>query len=410
MKGRDIALIGGLCFCLALAIGSGFYIIGGGTVSVLAMVLAIFSLAMGQVFLLGVSTMQNSDFHNRFRILQNEQQSRQQLEIENRRQTEYILTQLTELRNDANRTAKLVSAGFADLKNSYTDLADDLQSSALAQRTAISILPPPPVVQPQLEIPQNHPAEKPIVQQAPFGDDLTVALEPIVDVLSGGTAHYRIHLGLASKSGENFNHENLLHHADRIGVRIQLDIFVAREAALLLRRLRERDATLMMFMPIGAATLASPKAIAQILSDRQTDYDVASGLALELPHTMLAGLTDLALEGLASLARNGVPLALTNVSVSGLDLNALATLNVRFVSLAMGSLGELGRPNSALLSFAQVARASRVQLIVSDVSNPQVIATLPQISRLASGPCFAAPRRVKREVANQVKSVFTFAA
>ncbi len=407
MKGRDFVLIAGLCFCLALAIGSGFYIIGGGTASVFSMVLAIFSLALGQVFLLGVSTMQNSDFHNRFRAVQNDQQSRQQLEIENRRQTEYILTQLTELRNDANRNAELVSAGFADLKSSYTGLADDLQSAALAQRASAAIqrqplLPPPVIAAPKIETPA--------IQNIPFGNDLTLALEPIVDVQSGSTAHYRIHLGLASKSGENFNHENLLHHADRIGVRTQLDIFVAREAALLLRRLRERDSALMMFMPIGAATLANTKAMAQILSDRLVDNDVASGLVMELPHAMLAGLTDQALEGLANLARNGVVLALTNVSVAGLDLNALATLNVRFASLDMGVLGFAGQPNLTVIAFAHVARASRVQLIVSGVSNPNVIPSLPQISRLASGLCFAAPRRVKREIANQVSSSFTVAA
>ena len=407
MKGRDFVLIAGLCLCLALAIGSGFYVIGGGGASMVAMVMAIFALALGQVFLLGVSTMQNSEFHNRFRSVQNEQQSRQHIEIENRRQTEFILTQLTELRNDANRNAELVSQGFTDLKNSYTGLAEDLHSANMAQRAATSIIPPPLLAAPLLPPPQPETISS---HQIPFGDDLTVSLEPIVDVQSGSTAHYRVHLGLASKAGENFNHENLLHHADRIGVRTQLDIFVAREAALLLRRLRERDPTLMMFMPIGAATLANPKALAQILSDRHVDNDVAQGLALELPHAMLAGLTDQALEGLATLARNGVTLALTNASLSGLDLNALATLNVRFVSLEMGALGEPGKPAHSLLIFAQLARASRVQLIVSGVSNPMIIPSLPQISRLAAGPCFAAPRRVKREVANQVSRGFTAAA
>lgn len=406
MKGRDFVLIAGLCFCLALAIGSAFYIIGGGTASVFSIVLAIFSLALGQVFLLGMSTTQNSDFHTHFRSIQNEQQAHHHLEIENRRQTEFILTQLTELRNDASRNTELVSQGFADLKNSYSGLADDLQSAALAKRAAASIqrqeLLPAPIIAAKIEAP--------VTPNIPFGSDLTLALEPIVDVQSGSTAHYRIHLGLASKSGENFNHENLLHHADRIGVRTQLDIFVAREAALLLRRLRARDPALMMFMPIGAATLANPKAMAQILSDRLVDNDVAQGLAFELPHAMLAGLTDQALEGLANLARNQVVLALTNASVVGLDLNALATLNVRFVNLEMGALGEIGRPGATVMGFAQIARASRVQVIVSGVSNPNVIPSLQQISRLASGLCFAAPRRVKREIANQVSSSFTFAA
>jgi EAL domain-containing protein (putative c-di-GMP-specific phosphodiesterase class I) len=125
---------------------------------------------------------------------------------------------------------------------------------------------------------------------------------------------------------------------------------------------------------------------------------------------VLAGLPDQALEGLATLARNGILLALSNVSVSGLDLNALATLNVRYVCLDMGALGELGKPSPASIAFAQAARIARVNVIVTGVSMPQAIAGLPQISRLASGPCFASPRRVKRELAQQVSYNYTAAA
>ena len=137
---------------------------------------------------------------------------------------------------------------------------------------------------------------------------------------------------------------------------------------------------------------------------------MAQGLAYELPHAMLAGLTENALEGLAMLARQGAMLALTNVSLAGLDLHAMSTLNVRFVGLDVAAIDVTTGPSAAMIGFAQAARASRVQMIVTGVAYPRIVASLPQITRLASGPCFAAPRRVKRELAEEAATRFNVAA
>jgi EAL domain-containing protein (putative c-di-GMP-specific phosphodiesterase class I) len=416
MKASDLVFVVVMCLCMATAIGSGFYLLGGGAATVLAMVLAIFALALGQVVVFGWATLQSSAINDRFKSINSEMAERQNSAIEMSRQSDFMLAQLKELRTEANRNAQVVAAGFADLKNSYSTLAREFQS-------AVTSPPLVPSSQQQNLNPLRVPTAQPILSQAqfepqnseaervlPFADELLVALEPIVDLNTGRTAHYRIHLGMKSDSGNELSHDAFLQQADRMGLRTQLDVFVAREAALLLRRLRQRDANLIMFMPIGAATLASPNELAQLIADRRENADIAAGLAFELPHAVLAGLSDQALEGLAALARNGILLALTNVSIAGLDLNALATLNVRYVSLEMGALGEQGKPSPTVISFAQAARVARVNVIVTDVSLPQVIAGLPQITRLAAGPCFASPRRVKRELAQQVSHSYTVAA
>ena len=409
MKARDIVLVGAMCLCFSVAVGSGFYLLSGGPATVIAFVVAIVALALGQTLVFSSHLFQSSKTSDKFAVVNNRLSVRDKSDLDKLRQSEFILKQLEDLRSDANRNADLVAQGFADLKVSYSGLANDLQNVASIKSA------------PQLEIPQPLERYIPAVEQftpppkleaprATFVDQLLISLEPIVDLHSGRTAHYRIHVGMISELGTELTHEALLQHADRMGLRTQLDIFIAREAAILLRRLRQRDVTLLMFMPIGAATLASPDALQMLLNDRQISSDVSSGLVLELPHAVLAGLNDQALEGLASLARSGVLLSLSNASISGIDLNALATLNVRYVGLDMGAIGEHGKPNAAVVGFSQSARITRVNLIVTGVTNSQTVASLQQITRLASGPCFAAPRRVKREIASQVSQSFDAAA
>ena len=86
------------------------------------------------------------------------------------------------------------------------------------------------------------------------------------------------------------------------------------------------------------------------------------------------------------------------------------TLNVRFVGLDASAIDAVNGPSLALASFTQTARASRVQMVVTGVADQRMIGKLPQVTRLVSGPCFAAPRRVKKEVAEHVTSDFHAAA
>ena len=145
---------------------------------------------------------------------------------------------------------------------------------------------------------------------------------------------------------------------------------------------------------MGSETLQSQAALAQIMGAIQAS-PFANGLIIEVPHVVLAGLGESGLEGLARLARQGLVFALSNASIVGLDLDAMKILNVKLVGLNAASISG-GAPSETLLGFAQLARLARVNIYVTDVTNPASVAPLSAFSRLACGPCFAAPRRVKR--------------
>ncbi len=404
MQRRDGINIAATCLCVVTAIGAGFYMYVGGSAPLLAAVVAVIALAFGQIVSLVASQQLTKDFQDSHKALASDIFDVSQTNVEAKRHSDFLLTQLADMRTENAKNSAAVATGFADLKSTYASLAKDLQTSLATPRTYYT--PSPEVVVEK----QTEKPEAPLVVASPYGEQLLVALEPIVDLHTGSTAHYRMHLGMQSPTSEALSHEVLLHHADRTGVRPQLDMFAAREAEILLRRLRQRDPSLNIFVPIGAETLSSPKALAQMIADRHAAADVAQGLAYELPHAMLAGLSENALEGLAMLARQGAMLALTNVSLAGLDLQAMSTLNVRFVGLDVAAIDVTTGPSAAMIGFAQAARASRVQMIVTGVAYPRIIASLPQITRLASGPCFAAPRRVKRELAEETATRFNAAA
>jgi hypothetical protein len=99
---------------------------------------------------------------------------------------------------------------------------------------------------------------------------------------------------------------------------------------------------------------------------------------------------------LATLARAGVLLSLSQASISGVDLPSLSRLNVRWIGLAASSVGIGTRISAGLPGFVQAARALRIQIVISHLGDPRHVQGLSRTARFASGPAFALPRKLKR--------------
>ena len=123
-----------------------------------------------------------------------------------------------------------------------------------------------------------------------------------------------------------------------MGLRDSLDVHVVGQTLELLEQLRQRDPNLSIFVPVGATTLANPEAVQHIVALLRAAPGQAQGVVLDLAHATLASLHETSLEGLATLARAGVNLSLSQAAISGVDLAALSRLNVRFVSIAASSI------------------------------------------------------------------------
>jgi EAL domain-containing protein (putative c-di-GMP-specific phosphodiesterase class I) len=395
---------------VAGAVGALAYALGGGPETTLALGAAIGCAILGQLMLMALGLRQDERRDGALRRVTRDVAG---FHSEIRRKTEGFQAQVDVLRQQGEQQSAAVIKGINELQSSYGSLQSMLE--ARVANMAAAAVRPEPVIEPapqfepppeddmqvEADVEQEEPqaASPPLRQPEPiddaFADQITFALEPVVDILTRRTAHYRMHLTM-SFGGDELSNDRLLHYAGRMGKRPMLDLLAAREAVELLAKLRQRDPDLCLFVNIGAETLSDDAALSSLMDLRQEAGALASGIIFEMPHAMLAGLPEQALEGLAGLARSGAAFALGQVSVSGLDLQSMNVLNVRHVQLSAGAIDPAG-PSTSLIGFAQMARLSRINLIVTGVSEGQLVPKLQNIARLACGPCFATPRRVKRK-------------
>lgn len=391
---QDLPFVGVLGVAVVCAVSAVAYLVTGGTDTVMATAAAITGAVVGQIVLVFLLMRHNEKNENLVRRLSRDMAG---VHSEVRRKTEGLQAKLDQVDQDTQSQAVMIADGFADLKSSYTSLQTFMQNQMVKLHSPIAPTPlftPPPL--PAEVEPLAEAMPEPAIVHDAFADQILFALEPIVDVQSGRTAHYRMHLAMMLDN-EELGHDQLLHYAGRVGKRPELDLLALRESFSLLQRLRLRDPQLNIFVSIGPETLADAGAISQIEAERQNFGEHAFGVVFELTHSMLAGLSEAGLEGLARLARGGGQFSLTQVSVAGLDLHAMDALNVRFIGLAAAAIDPAG-PSTSLIGFAQMARLTRVNVVVTGLSNAAMLTKLGSVARLACGPCFAAPRRVKRDL------------
>ncbi|MDP8996307.1 MAG: EAL domain-containing protein [Pseudomonadota bacterium] len=397
---QQLPYLVGFSLAVAGAFAAIAYLFGGGQQQILAMAVGIGFLAFGQLFVLGM-TFDNRDRLN-FRLRKLAQDSAN-MQSETDANFTNVFEQLAKLEAQAfDRSGQLI-AGVENIKTNFEVFKTQMHAGAA---NVVSAAPVVEVATPE-EVTKPHAftAETvaPVTAEAPepdlaasFAKQINYALEPLVDIPTRRTAHYRLHSSMTIE-GEDVSDDTLFRAAVIAKVRPALDRLAIEEALGLLARLRGRDEHLCILVPLGAETLQDQASIVHLLRTIEAS-PMANGLIVELQHVILAGLGEQGLEGLAQLARQGVVFALSQASIGGLDLEAMRLLNVKLVGIAAGSLG--GQPAShTLLGFAQMARLARVNVYVTEVTNAAMVPHIAAFSRLVCGPCFAAPRRVKRVTA-----------
>lgn len=387
---KDWPILGSFGLASAGVAGAGAYLLSGGSQLGLALAAGLGAGLLGQFALLGLSLRHDERNSAHVRKVMRDAKLFQD---ETRGRHDALQARLSQYAQENDGRTDQVMQGLAEIKTSYRAL----QQSLTAMPANAPVFAPPPSAEnsepPTAE--EAVPAASPALEvEDELADKIFFALEPIIDIPTKRTAHYRLHLGM-ELDGQEIASDKLLHYAARVGKRPALDLIAAREAFDLLSRLRKRDGELLIFMDVGAETLADAGALESLKAIREEAGALAQGVVFEMPHAALAGLSERALEGLAGLAREGAHFALANASVGALDLQAMNLLNVRHVGVAAGAMDADG-PSTSLVGFAQVARLSRINLIVTGISNAALVPKLASITRLACGPCFAGPRRVKK--------------
>lgn len=330
-----------------------------------------------------------------------------------------LKTRAAKIEKDFQQTAAERETQFRDLEQRmqsvaanqqaarpFSEYATAIPTTGYYQPKASAYEPPPPLFPPR-----GEPAQ---AGRAPFAgltnifgkegikpepkvprDHLTFLLEPVIDLATNETEHYRARYNMTTTTGSEISFDRLVANADKSGLRPSLDLHVMNQALPLLRKLRLKHPNMRLIVPIGVATLTSEATLRKILETVDEVGEPASGLVFELDHEDLGRLNENGVTGLAMLARRGIAMALVNVSVAGLDMASLRHLGVKFIGIEASSV-EAGYGVAPMWQeFVQVARGLQFQVMLLDVASSQQAASASQVARFAAGPFFAAPRRVK---------------
>jgi len=378
-----------------LAVGCAMYIMSSGTLVPSLVAGALLVLAAGQMAALLVQWMRNAGSGERLAVLSDVQRGQGDT-VETLRARIDRLEQLAA--ESPAQQADHMLGELRVLKDSVQALAQSMRGEAPAPREDIR-----PEPRPQAEKPQARPqAEKP---QAASPERLELLLEPVVELSTGATAHYRALLNMVNGEGEEVNHAALMDKAADGGVRPSFDLHLLTLALPVLRRLRIKHPGMRMFVGTSGQTLNSRSDMARVMAAIEIEPDAARGIVFDITHGELAALTPAGIESMAQLARAGVTMALSDVSVSGLDLASLRQLGVRFLDIRAQDFDSGYGLSTAWTQFAQFARAMQFQLIAGSVVNATEATTAARVARFGYGAYFASPRRVKPD-ASQPREPF----
>ena len=367
-RGMPSIIIMAIFSCLAIACGVA--ILAETSQQAFALGAAIICLALGQIYAFVAGWFKSSALEEDMQVVSQERHFADQKYSETFVAADLFDTEISELKRRAMRFETDVQDVRAATRVQYQELNQRYETVAA------------------------NVAAQPVAETA-SREQLNFLLQPIIDLSTNTTAHYRAQFSITAATGVEIEYEKLILNADRGGLRPGLDVHVTNQTIPLLRRLRVKNPGMKMFVPIGAATLMSEKSMGLLTSTLNEDRDVASGIVFELSHDALGRLNETGIKGLAAIARSGTTLALMGASVGGLDLNSLRRLGVKFIGINAASIESGFGVASTWHEFVQVARGLQFQIMLTDVANSKQAASAAQIARLVAGPFFAPPRRVK---------------
>jgi EAL domain-containing protein (putative c-di-GMP-specific phosphodiesterase class I) len=260
---------------------------------------------------------------------------------------------------------------------------------------------PEPQPQPRIDFERREPAEPARAAARepaqPGAEHLELLFEPVIELSTGSTMHYRALMDLTDEHGNAVRHAELMRKAEDGGMRAALDAHLVKLVTPVLHRLRGRNPGMRVFVPLGRPTLESREECEHIAAGLSRDVDVAGGLVFEIDFRELGALDDAGIGNLARLARLGVTLSLANVQVHGLDLASLRQLGVRYVSLPPHAVDAGAGPSPAAREFLQYARAMHFQIVIANIMTAQQAAAATKYGRFAYGGFFAPPRKVRAD-------------
>lgn len=221
-------------------------------------------------------------------------------------------------------------------------------------------------------------------------EQLDFYLEPVVDLSSGRTAHYRASVMLRMADGMSFGMESVQAGADRAGVRPLLETLTLARALPALRRLKERGRGAMIFTPASSDSFASEDYLERVEEILEAGDGIADAVVLEMSEAALAELSPEGMQGVTRLSDRGVHFCLSGARSQGPDAATLASIGFRFVMVDAYLLAR-----SDYEEFSQACVYAGIEIIAAHLDARDVLGQLRGQTSLGFGALFAPPRLVR---------------
>jgi EAL domain-containing protein (putative c-di-GMP-specific phosphodiesterase class I) len=263
---------------------------------------------------------------------------------------------------------------------------------------------------PMRPLPEEKAVERPRIDASPLTrnssgrDELGLWLEPIIDLNTGVTCHYRALIGLTDGQGKTVMHDELVQKAEYGGLRPSIDARLVTMAMQILGRLRARNPGLCIILPLGRQILGAREEATRLLSLLRNAPDLANGLVFEFAQQDLGRLDTMGIDNLARLARAGAALGLRDVYVGGLDLGALRQLGVCYLSFPPYAADAGSGPSTAWTSLVKTARSLQINLVIDGIETRQQAVAAGKFAEYGKGPYFAPPRKVRADAGHEPAS------
>ena len=381
MQRREWPAIVGVAMFALLAVGSAIFTLASGELHAPVVAGAILVLAAGQAVALFVQWMRSTSLDERLTEQGNKLRS---LSGELTAAADVMTWMEQQIAKPMGHPLDDMAEEMRALRDSVQALAQDMANLKPSTEIPHDVVPEPP--QPILQ-----------AQAVPAQERLDFLLEPVVELATGATVHYRARVNMVNERGDEVRHEEMIRKADAGGVRAALDMHLAKLALPVLRRLRNKHPAMCLLLPLGAATLQTAQDVTRLIQVLDDGKDAAAGIVFDIVHGDLAGFNAEGIAGLARLGRFGTKMALSKVSVAGLDLASLRQLGVRFLDIDAKGVNARLETAPAWVEFSQFARAMQFQLIGGGIETAEQAETASHIARFGYGPYFAPPRRVRAD-------------
>ena len=257
---------------------------------------------------------------------------------------------------------------------------------ALDRRVAALVETRPATAQDEPQLSVSEPEKSPDLPQ----EQLDFYLEPVVDLSSGRTAHYRASVMLRMADGMSFGMESVQAGADRAGVRPLLETLTLARALPALRRLKERGRGAMIFTPASSDSFASEDYLERVEEILEAGDGIADAVVLEMSEAALAELSPEGMQGVTRLSDRGVHFCLSGARSQGPDPATLASIGFRFVMVDAYLLAR-----SDYEEFSQACVYAGIEIIAAHLDARDLLGQLRGQTSLGFGALFAPPRLVR---------------